>query len=220
LLSGVRVVALDFRGHGLSQYRDAYGYAEYERDLLSLLNRLELDQPTLAGHSLGGYVALLAASRSDRIGRVLAIDVKGDWTDDDAAVAERSRGASERVELEREVLTTRLARSLAPAVLGPDELELVAERSIEPVEGGWRFRWDRRVLDTDPVDPFAFLSDLRSPAHVMAGSRSDVMPPDKARSFAEAIPGGTVELVDGAGHHVELEAPHIVAERILELARA
>jgi pimeloyl-ACP methyl ester carboxylesterase len=214
------VVALDFRGHGLSRHRDSYGYAEYERDLLSLLDRLELDQPTLAGHSLGGYVALLAASRSDRIGRVLAIDVKSDWTDADAAVAERSRGASQRVEPDGDVLTARLATSVAPAVLGPDELELVAERSIEPVEGGWRFRWDRRVLDTEPVDPVAFLSDVRCPSRVIAGSQSDVMPPDKARRFAEAIPGATIELVEGAGHHVELDAPRIVADRIRELARA
>jgi pimeloyl-ACP methyl ester carboxylesterase len=218
LLNGVRVVALDFRGHGLSRHRDTYGYADYERDLLSLLDGLELEQATLAGHSLGGYVALLAASRSDRIGRVLAIDVKSDWTDDDAALAERSRGASQRVEAQRDVLTARLAKSLSPAVLGPDELEFIAERSIEPVEGGWRFRWDRRVLDTDPVDPFAFLADVRCPTRVMAGSQSAVMPPDKARGFAEAIPGGAVELVDGAGHHVELDAPRIVAERILELA--
>ena len=75
------------------------------------------------------------------------------------------------------------------------------------------------MLDTEPVDPFAFLSDVRCPTRVMAGSQSDVMPPDKARRFSEAIPGATLELVESAGHHVELEAPQIVAERILELAR-
>jgi pimeloyl-ACP methyl ester carboxylesterase len=215
LLEGVRVLALDFRGHGLSEHSDSYRYEDYERDLLWLLDRLELDEVTIAGHSLGGYVALLAASRSDRIGRVLALDVKTDWTDEDAAFAERSRGASQRVEPEREALTARLAGSLGPAVLSPDELELLAERSIEPIEAGWRFRWDRRVLDTEPVDPFAFVASVRCSVHVMAGSQSDVMPPEKARRFAEAIPGATVELVDGAGHHLELEAPHLVAERIL-----
>ena len=46
-----------------------------------------------------------------------------------------------------------------------------------------------------------------------------VMPPERARSFAAAIPGGTVENADGAGHHVELDAPQLVARRILELAR-
>jgi pimeloyl-ACP methyl ester carboxylesterase len=215
MLEGVRVVALDFRGHGLSEHGDSYGYADYERDVTWLLDRLELDDVTVAGHSLGGYVALFAASRSDRIGRVLAIDVKSDWTDEDAAFAERSRGATQRVEPERDALVTRLAKSVSPAVLGADELELLAERAIEPVDGSWRFRWDRRVLAPEPVDPFAFLGSVRCQAHVIAGSESHVMPPNSARRFAEAIPGATVEIVDGAGHHVELEAPGLVAERIL-----
>jgi len=214
-LDGVRVVALDFRGHGLSEHAGSYGYADYERDLVSLLDRLELDDVTVAGHSLGGYVALLAATRSERIGRLLAIDVKSDWTEDDAAFAERSREATQRVEPEREPLLGRLATSVSPSALDADELELLAERAIEPVEGGWRFRWDRRVLATEPVDPFAFLGGVRCPAHVMAGSESEVMPPERARRFTDAIPGGTVEIVDGAGHHVELDAPELVAARIL-----
>jgi pimeloyl-ACP methyl ester carboxylesterase len=49
----------------------------------------------------------------------------------------------------------------------------------------------------------------------MAGSESRVMPPDSARRFAESIPDGTAEIVEGAGHHVELEAPDLVAERIV-----
>jgi pimeloyl-ACP methyl ester carboxylesterase len=215
LLEGVRVVALDFRGHGLSEHGDSYGYADYERDVTWLLDRLELDDVTVAGHSLGGYVALFAASRSDRIGRVLAIDVKSDWTDEDAAFAERSRGATQRIEPERDALVAWVAKSVSPVALSTDELELLAERAIEQVDGGWRFRWDRRVLATEPVDPFAFLGSLRCQAHVIAGSESHVMPPVSTRRFAEAIPGGTAEIVDGAGHHVELEAPDLVAERIL-----
>jgi pimeloyl-ACP methyl ester carboxylesterase len=40
-----------------------------DRDLLSLLDALDLDQITVAGHSHGGYVALFAASRSEKIRR-------------------------------------------------------------------------------------------------------------------------------------------------------
>jgi esterase len=218
LLDDARVLALDFRGHGLSDHADSYGYADYEQDLLSVLDRLELDDVTVAGHSLGGYVALLAATRSERIGRVVAIDVKSDWTEEDAAFAERSREATQRVEPDREPLLGRLAKSIFPSRLDADELELLAERAIEPVDGGWRFRWDRRVLATEPVDPFAFLGRVPCSTLVIAGSESDVMPPDKARRFAEAIPGSTVEIVDGAGHHVELGAPELVAERILEFS--
>ena len=214
-LSGARVVAVDFRGHGLSEHRKRYGYADYVDDLVSILERLDLSETTVAGHSLGGYVALLAACDSERIARVVAIDVKSDWTDEDAAFAERAREGSQRVEAEREALVERVARGLLPTRLDAAELELVAERAIEEVDGGWRFRWDRRVLAPEPVDPFAFLGRVACPVHVMAGSESEVMPPESARRFAEAIPDATLELVAEAGHHPELDAPELVAQRIL-----
>ena len=219
LLEGVRVIALDFRGHGLSEHAGSYGYADYESDVTWLLNELGLDDVTVAGHSLGGYIALLAATRSERIGRLLAIDVKSDWTHDDEALAERSREAVQRVEPERAPLEARLAKSVFPTKLDEGELASLAERAIEAVDGGWRFRWDRRVLATEPVDPFAFLGRVPCPVHVLAGSESNVMPPDSARRFAATMPRGTVEIVDGAGHHVELDAPGLVADRILQAAR-
>ena len=74
------------------------------------------------------------------------------------------------------------------------------------------------VLATEPVAPFAFLGKVRCPVRVVAGAESPVMPPEAARLFAAAIPGATLELLDGIGHHVELEAPEVVAERIRLLA--
>ena len=35
-LDGVRVLALDFRGHGLSAHGGRYGYGDYEADLLAV----------------------------------------------------------------------------------------------------------------------------------------------------------------------------------------
>lgn len=216
-LEGLRVVALDFRGHGLSGHAGSYRFADYEHDLVDLLDALGLDRVAVAGHSLGGYVALSAAARGERVASVLAIDVKSGWTEQDAALAERSREALQRVEADRDALLARLARSVEPVALDHGELETLAERSLEPAEGGWRFRWDRRVLASEPVDPFPFLPRVRCPVHVVAGARSEVMPPERARRFAAAIPGATLELVPGTGHHVELEAPELVARRIRDL---
>jgi esterase len=219
LLEGLRVIELDFRGHGLSRHFDSYRYNDYERDLEDVIAALGLDNVTVVGHSLGGYAALRASTRVDRISAVLAVDVKSDWTAADADLAERSRSASQRVESDREVLVDRLMRTLKPVTLAGAELEHLVQHSIESVDGGWRFRWDRRVLDTEPVDPFAFLADVRCGAVVMAGSESEVMPPDAAERFAAAIPRARLAIVDGVGHHVELEAPDRVAAGILELCR-
>ena len=70
---------------------------------------------------------------------------------------------------------------------------------------------------SEPVDPFAFLPRVGCVVHVLAGAESEVMPPGAARRFAAAIPNGRVEIADGVGHHVELEAPELVAARIREL---
>jgi hypothetical protein len=59
------------------------------------------------------------------------------------------------------------------------------------VEEGWRLRWDRRVLASDPVDPFAFLPLVSCPLQVLAGAQSEVMPPERTRRFADAIPRAT-----------------------------
>lgn len=220
LLEGLRVIAFDLRGHGLSEHRESYRYADYTEDVFARIDELGLGRVTVAGHSLGGYVALLAATRTDRISAVLAIDVKSDWTEADAELAAHARDGTQRIEPGRDALVDRLARSLRPVTLAPSELDVLAGRSIERCEDGWRFRWDRRVLATEPIDPFAFLPDVRCGAQVLAGSESEVMPPPAAQRFAAAIPGATLEIVDGAGHHVELEAPERVAARVLELAGA
>ena len=216
LLDGLRAICVDLRGHGLSAHRDSYRYADYAADLVELLDRLDLDRAPVAGHSLGGYVALLAASRGDPVGPVLALDVKSDWTEDDAALAAQSREAVQRVEPDRDRVLARLARGIG-VDLPADELETLAVRSIEEADGGWRLRWDWRVLATEPVDPFAFLARVPCRVHVMAGATSVVMSPEAARRFAEAIPGATAEVVARSGHHVELEAPELVAARIREL---
>ena len=61
---GHHVVAVDQRGHGLSDKPDhGYGFAEVTHDLASLINELDLDAPVVAGQSWGGNVVLEFATR-------------------------------------------------------------------------------------------------------------------------------------------------------------
>ena len=77
--------------------------------------------------------------------------------------------------------------------------------------------WDRRVLATEPVDPFAFLPKVPCRVYVLAGAESEVMPAAAAERFAAAVPEAKAEILDGVGHHVELEAPDRVADAIRTL---
>jgi pimeloyl-ACP methyl ester carboxylesterase len=76
LTGGFRVVALDQRGHGLSDKPDGgYDFASVTGDLAAFVQALGLERPALAGHSWGANVALqFAADRPDDVSALALVD--------------------------------------------------------------------------------------------------------------------------------------------------
>jgi pimeloyl-ACP methyl ester carboxylesterase len=74
--AGLRVVAVDLRGHGDSdQPGDGYGFETVGRDLEAALAALGLAPPLLAGHSWGASVALqYAAGRPGAVAGLALVD--------------------------------------------------------------------------------------------------------------------------------------------------
>lgn len=73
-------IALDLPGWGDSERRDdaAYGFAEQARRVGAFLDALDLHNVVLVGHSMGGGIAAItAASRPDRVGRLILVDAAG-----------------------------------------------------------------------------------------------------------------------------------------------
>lgn len=72
-----RIVALDQRGHGDSEWAaDSYDIEMYVSDLLAFINYLETDSVVLVGHSLGGLVTMRCASLyPDRIEKIVVVDM-------------------------------------------------------------------------------------------------------------------------------------------------
>ncbi len=60
-----RGLAFDLRGHGDSSWIEpaAYEIQDYVADLEAVITTLQLDSPSLLGHSLGGFIALNYATR-------------------------------------------------------------------------------------------------------------------------------------------------------------
>jgi pimeloyl-ACP methyl ester carboxylesterase len=74
--AGLRVVALDQRGHGASeQPGSGYDFATMGRDLSAALAALGIERPVLAGHSWGANVALqFAADRPGALAGLALVD--------------------------------------------------------------------------------------------------------------------------------------------------
>jgi pimeloyl-ACP methyl ester carboxylesterase len=76
LTDSFRVIAIDQRGHGLSDKPDSgYDFATIASDLDAIMQTLKIDRALLAGHSWGGNVALqYAADHSERVRGLVLID--------------------------------------------------------------------------------------------------------------------------------------------------
>jgi lipase len=72
----VRLIAPDLRGRGRSAgLPGPYGMARHAADLEAVIEALDLPRATLVGHSMGGFVALVAAHLyPDRFSDVLLVD--------------------------------------------------------------------------------------------------------------------------------------------------
>src|SRR2546421_10102118 len=70
------LAAPDLRGRGASrELPGPYGVAAYARDMLAVLDRLELERTVVVGHSLGAYiVARLAADHPERVRAAVLVD--------------------------------------------------------------------------------------------------------------------------------------------------
>ena len=79
------IISMDFRGHGESDVpRESFTLSDLAGDALSLLAHLRVEKAVLAGHSLGGMVAMDAAARSDRVAGLVLLE---GWTCLDAVSA-------------------------------------------------------------------------------------------------------------------------------------
>jgi pimeloyl-ACP methyl ester carboxylesterase len=75
LAGRVRLLAPDLRGRAESSALRSTGLADHVADVLRVLDHYELDAPVLVGHSMGAFVAALAAAtHPDRVAGVVLVD--------------------------------------------------------------------------------------------------------------------------------------------------
>jgi pimeloyl-ACP methyl ester carboxylesterase len=200
------VVALDFRGHGASDFPEALLPGAFRDDLEALLEHLGDPDAALVGHSLGAHVALGHAAACPGTRALVLLDP--------------SRGASASRKR-----ATRLALSLRPTYAGrADALErfqflpaparvdealraAIAEHSVrEEADGRFGFRFDPRwfvVPDRERADP----RRVAAPTLILRGAESPLLTAEGAAALAGEIPNARLVEIPGAGHHLQLERP-------------
>jgi len=226
-LDGLQLACLDFPGHGDSPPRaDAarYHFDDYVFDVLAAADALGWERFHLLGHSLGGAVAsVLAAGCPERVESLSVIEGLGPLTAPPDKTAEgwrkaihASRDRPRRVHADRAAaIDARTRNSDLPRAAA----ELLAERGLERVEGGWQWRHDLRLTwpstqrYTEP-QVLDLLGHIQAPAMcVLASPRSRVVPGGLIERRVAAVAGLKLHEVSG-GHHLHMQAPEKVARLV------
>jgi pimeloyl-ACP methyl ester carboxylesterase len=201
-----RVVALDFRGHGDSDYPDAIEPGAFARDLEALLEHLGASDAVLMGHSMGGHVALDHAALGSGVRALVAIEIVRGVPSRDRRTM-RLALAARRTYRTREDALARY-RFLPPAPNASEALRTsIAEHSVhqEP-DGRFGFKFDPRWFTLPPTQPPA-LAGVRCPTLIVRGAQSPLLSAEGAAAFAAEIPRARVALIEAAGHNVHIEQP-------------
>jgi len=211
-LADLRVLRYDRRGYGRSlAVGPAPSFDTQVDDLASVVG----DEPAVvAGHSLGGVVALAFAARHpERAPAVLAYEAPMPWlawwpsnTAGGLAVGDESGEADAAEVFMRRIVGDDRWEALPEATRAQRRAEgpaLVAElRSLRPPNAA-------------PFDAATF------PVPVVAGHGTESRPHHKesARLLAEAVPGGEVLTIDGASHGAHLTHPQEFAALVRRAVR-
>ena len=230
-LAARRVIRVDLRGCGESEPSDGPALMEsLAADVAGVLDALQVERTALAGHSIGGYVALaffrMFAERVAGLALVASHVAEDAGANPNAAPAQRELAAARdaqarRLEAEGSMeaaIDSYLPRYFAPHVYR-DRPDLV-ERAR-----GMMARQDPRGCAQlvrgmqQRLDSHDLLEDIDVPALVIAGGADSYLDAATLREIASAIRGASFVLLEDVGHFPQWEAPERTADALASFAQ-
>jgi pimeloyl-ACP methyl ester carboxylesterase len=215
-LEGLRIVALDMAGHGHSGHRPlGAGYAlwDYAHDVLRVAEQMGWKRFALLGHSMGAIVSVvLAGAMPERVTHLALIDgVIPPTAAHDNAAERMGMALQAQLDLQekRKPVYNTLDRAIEARMKGlvavsREAAELLAQRGLMPVPGGYTWRTDSRLTLASPLrlsdeQAMSFVQRISCPAQLVVAADGMLA---KHPELLERLPFSREQLP--GGHHLHL----------------
>lgn len=232
-LRGYRTIIFDNRDAGLSQNcpapgvsanatdiaaaikrgevpKAAYGLDDMARDVVGLMDALDIGRAHIFGISMGGGIAqFLALQHAARLASATLVVTSAELRNPDALLKMLARPATREQAQE-----TSLAGDAAWGSPGypRSRAEIRTEAALAHDRGWSDEAENRQILAIMALpDLRKALTGIGLPCYVIHGAEDTLIPPDQGRNIAALIPGAKLDIIDGMGHVITpLLAPLII----------
>jgi pimeloyl-ACP methyl ester carboxylesterase len=213
-----RVVSLDQRGHGESQWAvpPAYGTEDFVGDLRALMDTTGWARMILAGHSMGGHNAMTFAARHpERVAALVIIDSRPAIPPERLNVMHARGLRAPRVHPSAEAAAAAFRLLPRETLAEPALLAHMARAAVARRDGGWGWRFDPQTHgERRPVDAWPLLPRITAPTLVVRGGLSPVLTAEMAERLRTTIPRASLVTIPNAYHHLTLDAPTAFTEAL------
>lgn len=209
------VLAVDLSGHGDSDRRASYSVATWADEVLAVAAALCARPPVVVGHSMGGWVTMAAAARTDRpaLAGVVLLDAPISGAGEDAG-EQRSgvRFSPARMYPDKETALSRFTFVPGQPTL-PHVREYIARHSVTEVPGGWSWKYDPVAFRDLPHDGYErYLCRIRCRVALLLAEDRAIVDDAMAGQMRDLLGrGATIARVPGTRHHLFLDQPHAFA---------
>lgn len=209
---GLSAVALDLPGHGHSGWRSDGMYDP--RSSADLIQRVfdsmpDIEGPiTLVGMSLGGLVSIcLAARHPDSVRRLVTIDITPGVNEQKASAVHDFIAGPQSFASFGEIFDRTVAFN---PTRSPESLRRgILHNAHRLADGSWEWNYDRGHLGGGvvPAELWNDVQQVAAPYSLIRGGVSPVVDDEDVAELMRRQPQADVEVVAGAGHSVQGDAP-------------
>ena len=214
-----QVIAVDLRNHGESAHAPTMTYPEMAEDVIHLADQLGLDHITLAGHSMGGKVAMIAAlHHPDRIKRLLVLDIAPVYYQSGFA---RYLDVMQSMPLDR-ISSRREAEQHLASEIANDLVRQFLLQNLRREGGSFHWRINLQGI-RDNLSEIAGFPDVGAettysgPSLFVAGGRADYLTSAHEPTIRRYFPKAVLHTINNAGHWLHAEEPAAVLDAFRQL---
>ena len=206
-----RVIALDQRGHGDSEWARNGDYSNHTmaHDARTFAQAIGLEKPIIIGHSMGGRNTMLMSCLDPNYPRALVIVDVGPQTMEAGreTISNFVRNNETFDNLEHFI---RNVREYDPYRSREHIERTVKYNMLKRPDGKYiskcdyrRWRGEIQVQDEDrDVISLKDVSKFKMPTLIVRGENSNILAPDAAMRFQESLPQGKLVTIPECGHNV------------------